>query len=105
MSEYGHYMDRAIDALRRLADAFEEQNRCNLEWIAVQKKWHDEAEALTEQRHQEKRAQEDMLTKREQAWHDEAERLNEQRARVQAEHESALLRAYITSLKLKEKAE
>ena len=105
MSEYGHYADRMIDALQRIADAFEEQNRMNQAWIEVCKQWHDEAEALTEQRYQEKRAQDAVLIEREQKWHDEAERLNEHRARLQAEHESALLRAYLASLKLKEQSE
>lgn len=53
MSEYGHYQDRAIDALRRIAEAFEEQNRQNQAWIALQKQWHDEEEALMQQRYYE----------------------------------------------------
>lgn len=88
--------------VERIALAFEEQNRYNLEWIELQKAWHEEdekwrelqkqvhaeAEALTEQRYQEQRA-------REQAWHDEAERLNEQR-------QQAFMHAYLASLKPQE---
>src|SRR5260221_3209437 len=88
MGEYGHYADRMIDTLQRIADAFEEQNRYNLEWIEIQKHWHAEAEALTEQRYQEKRAQDAVLIKREQEWHDEAERLNELRYQVWYQEQS-----------------
>ncbi len=93
MSEY------AEREFKRIADALEEQNRYNLEYIALQKQWRDEAEALTEKRYQERIAFDDMIAERNQEWHDEAERLNELRFQEHREREHALLRAYLESLR------
>ena len=67
------------EILERIAGALEQQVTFYRDWLEFQKKTHDEAEALTEKRYQEKREFEAMIIKREQEWHDEAERLNEQR--------------------------
>jgi hypothetical protein len=94
--------DKAIHELKRIADALEKQNNTNQEWLELNKKWHEEAEVLTEKRYQEHRAHAEREFKSAQEWHDEAERLNELRFQEHREREQTMLMAYLATLRSKE---
>jgi hypothetical protein len=101
--------DKAIYELKRIADAFEEQNRYTLKWIELQKKWHEEAEVLheeaedlTEKRYQERLDLDRQVFLYQRECHDESERLNEQRFQAHEEREQMALIAYLDTLRSKE---